>query len=262
MGITLSYASVIVLIPMISMAFESRNLGLAGFWLTVSDVRTLMALKVSFVSALIAAAINSVTGLMIAWVIVRYRFPFRRFIDGLIELPFALPTAVAGISLTVLTTDQGWIGGPLFRLFGWRLAYTQVGIVIALTFITIPFVVRSIQPVLEQLSPDYEEAGLILGASSFTVFRRVILPEIRPALLTGFSLALARGLGEYGSVIFIAGNIPFKTEIAPLVIMSKLEQFNYDQATAVALIMLSLSFVIMFVVNRIQVRSASFAGEK
>jgi sulfate transport system permease protein len=186
----------------------------------------------------------------------------RRFIDGLIELPFALPTAVAGISLTVLTTNKGWIGKPFFDLLGVRIAYTQVGIIVALTFITIPFVVRSIQPVLEQLSPDYEEAGLILGASNIVVFFRIVLPEILPALLTGFSLAFARGLGEYGSVIFIAGNIPFKTEIAPLVIMSKLEQYNYDQATAVALLMLIASFIIMFIVNRLQVKSATYAGEK
>jgi sulfate transport system permease protein len=180
----------------------------------------------------------------------------------LIELPFALPTAVAGISLTVLTTDQGWVGKPLFELLGIRIAYTQLGIILAITFVTIPFVVRSVQPVLEQLSPDFEDAGLILGASDLRVFFKIILPEILPALLTGFSLAFARGLGEYGSVIFIAGNIPFKTEIAPLVIMSKLEQFNYDQATAVALLMLTASFAIMFAVNRLQVKSASYAGEK
>jgi sulfate transport system permease protein len=262
MGVTLTYASLIVLIPMASLAATSRDLGLAGLWRVVTDARTLVSLKVSFLCSLAGALINAVAGLVLAWVLVRYRFPLRRFIDGLIELPFALPTAVAGISLTVLTTDKGWVGRPLFELLGLKIAYTQLGIVTAITFITIPFVVRTVQPVLEQLSPDYEEAGLILGAGPSTVFLRIILPEILPALLTGFSLAFARGLGEYGSVIFIAGNIPFRTEIAPLVIMSKLEQFNYDEATAVALVMLVASFVIMFIVNRIQVRAASFAGEK
>jgi sulfate transport system permease protein len=262
MGVTLSYASLIVLVPMASLALMTRSLGPAGFWRVISDTRTLAALKVSFVCSLAGALINAVAGLALAWVIVRYRFPMRRFIDGLIELPFALPTAVAGISLTVLTTDKGWVGRPLFELLGVKVAYTEIGIITAITFITIPFVVRSVQPVLEQLSPDYEEAGLILGAGPARVFFSIILPEILPALLTGFSLAFARGLGEYGSVIFIAGNIPFRTEIAPLVIMSKLEQFNYDEATAVALLMLVASFVIMFMVNRIQVRAASFAGEK
>jgi sulfate transport system permease protein len=262
MGVTLAYASLIVLIPMASLAVMSTDLGLAGFWRTVTDMRTLAALKVSFVCSLAGAIINGVLGLVLAWVLVRYRFPMRRFIDGLIELPFALPTAVAGISLTVLTTDKGWLGKPLFELMGVKVAYTELGIVMAITFITIPFVVRTVQPVLEQLSPDYEEAGLILGAGPATVFFKIVFPEILPALLTGFSLAFARGLGEYGSVIFIAGNIPFRTEIAPLVIMSKLEQFNYDEATAVALLMLVASFIIMFLVNRIQVRAASFAGER
>ncbi|MDR2350010.1 MAG: sulfate ABC transporter permease subunit CysT [Deltaproteobacteria bacterium] len=262
MGITMSFVGIIVLVPMLSMALESRALGFGGFWRTIVDARTLNACKVSFFASFVGALVNGFGGLMLAWVIVRYRFPFRRFIDGLIELPFALPTAVAGISLTVLTTDKGWIGKPLFELLGVRVAYTQLGIILAITFVTIPFVVRSVQPVLEQLSPDFEEAGMILGASDFAVFFKIILPEILPALLTGFSLAFARGLGEYGSVIFIAGNIPFKTEIAPLVIMSKLEQFNYDQATAIALVMLAASFAIMFVVNRLQVRSATYAGEK
>ncbi|MDR1039825.1 MAG: sulfate ABC transporter permease subunit CysT [Deltaproteobacteria bacterium] len=262
MGVTLSYASLIVLIPMASLVLMSRRLGPEGFWRTVTDARTLAALKVSFLCSLAGALVNLVCGLVLAWVIVRYRFPLRRFMDGLIELPFALPTAVAGISLAVLTSDKGWVGRPLFELLGMKIAYTELGIVTAITFITIPFVVRTVQPVLEQLSPDFEEAGLILGAGPATVFFRIILPEIRPALLTGFSLALARGLGEYGSVIFIAGNIPFRTEIAPLVIMSKLEQFNYEEATAVALLMLVCSFIIMFAVNRIQVHAASFAGEK
>jgi sulfate transport system permease protein len=208
---------------------------------------------------LAAALLNSVFGTMLAWVLVRYRFPGRKLIDGLIELPFAIPTAVAGIALTFLTTDQGWIGKPLADL-GVRVAYTRVGIVVALTFITLPFVVRSIQPILEELSPDYEEAGRTLGASSARIFFQIIFPELRPALLTGFSLAFARGLGEYGSVIFIAGNKPFQTEIAPLMIVTRLEEFQYGQATAVALVMLAASFVIMFLVNRVQIRAARFAG--
>ncbi|MDR2406228.1 MAG: sulfate ABC transporter permease subunit CysT [Deltaproteobacteria bacterium] len=261
LGITMSYLSIIVLIPLISLSFEATHLGFGGFFKTITDTRTLIACKVSFLCSLAGALINSVTGLILAWVITRYRFPLRRLIDGLIELPFALPTAVAGISLTVLTTDKGWIGKPLFDLFGIKIAYTQLGIIVAITFITIPFVVRSIQPVLEQLSRDYEDAGLLLGASPCRIFFQIILPEIKPALLTGFSLAFARGLGEYGSVIFIAGNLPFKTEIAPLVIMSKLEQFNYDQATAVAILMLFFSFTIMFMVNRIQARISFFTGE-
>jgi sulfate transport system permease protein len=261
LGITMSYLSIIVLIPMISLAVESSGLGVRGFWDTVTDTRTLIACRVSFLCSLAGALVNAVFGLILAWVITRYRFPLRRLIDGLIELPFALPTAVAGISLTVLTTDNGWLGKPVFDLFGIRIAYTQLGIILAITFITIPFVVRSIQPVLEQLSRDYEDAGLLLGAGRTRVFFQIVLPEIKPALLTGFSLAFARGLGEYGSVIFIAGNIPFQTEIAPLVIMSKLEQFNYDQATAVAVLMLFFSFTIMFFVNRLQAKISRFTGE-
>ncbi|MDR2339672.1 MAG: sulfate ABC transporter permease subunit CysT [Deltaproteobacteria bacterium] len=261
LGITLSYMSMIVLIPFMSLSFQATKLGFGGFLRAVTDPRTLAACKVSFLCAFVGALINSVMGLILAWVITRYRFPFRKLIDGLIELPFALPTAVAGISLTVLTTNNGWLGKPLFDLFGLRIAYTRLGIILAITFITIPFVVRSIQPVLERLPRDYEDAGLLLGAGPFTVFRKVILPEIRPALLTGFSLAFARGLGEYGSVIFIAGNMPYRTEIAPLVIMIKLEQFNYGEATAVAVLMLAFSFAIMFVVNRFQARAGFFAGE-
>ncbi|MDR1164749.1 MAG: sulfate ABC transporter permease subunit CysT [Deltaproteobacteria bacterium] len=261
LGVTMSYVSFIVLIPMFSLALESADLGPRGFWRLATDSRTLAAIRVSFLCSLAAALINTVFGLILAWTIVRYRFPFRRLIDGLIELPFALPTAVAGISLTVLTADKGWVGYP-FALLGIKLAYAKIGIIIAITFVTIPFVARAVQPVLERLSPDLEEAGLLLGAGRARIFLKIILPEIFPALLTGFSLAFARGLGEYGSVIFIAGNKPFSTEIVPLIIMSKLEQFNYDQATAVAILTLVASFAIMFAVNRIQTRAALFAGEK
>ncbi|MDR1921753.1 MAG: sulfate ABC transporter permease subunit CysT [Candidatus Adiutrix sp.] len=257
LGLTISFISLVVLIPMLTLVFQSSALGWSGFWKTVLDPRILASFRVSFLCSFIAALINGVFGLILAWVLARYRFPGRRLIDGLIELPFALPTAVAGISLTALYSDKGWIGEPLARL-GLKVAYTPVGIIVALTFITLPFVVRTVQPVLEQLDHVYEEAGRMLGASPTLIFFRVILPEIKPALLTGFALAFARALGEYGSVVFIAGNMPFKTEIAPLMIMIKLEQFNYGEATAVALVMLGASFVIMFIINSIQARSAGF----
>ncbi|MDR1297724.1 MAG: sulfate ABC transporter permease subunit CysT [Deltaproteobacteria bacterium] len=257
MGLTMSYAGFFVLIPMVSMALVTADLSLKEIVKSATDARVLSSYKVSFLCSFLAAAINTVFGTILAWVLVRYRFAGRRLIDGLIELPFALPTAVAGISLTWLTTNKGWIGGPLSKL-GLEIAYTRVGIVVALTFITLPFMVRSIQPVLEQLSPDYEEAGRTLGAGSLTIFRKIILPELKPAMLTGFSLAFARGLGEYGSVIFIAGNKPFQTEIAPLMIVTRLEEFLYGQATAVALFMLAASFIIMFLVNRLQIRASRF----
>jgi sulfate transport system permease protein len=257
MGITMSYVGFFVLIPMISMALQAAQLSFKEIVQVATDARVLSSYKVSFGCSFLAAAINVVFGTILAWVLVRYRFPGRRLIDGLIELPFALPTAVAGIALTSLTTDKGWIGQPLSHL-GISVAYTKVGIVTALTFITLPFMVRSVQPVLEQLSPDYEEAGRTLGAGSFTIFRKIVLPELKPAVMTGFSLALARGLGEYGSVIFIAGNKPFQTEIAPLMIVTRLEEFLYGQATAVAMFMLFASFMIMFMVNRLQIRAARF----
>ncbi|MDR1609183.1 MAG: sulfate ABC transporter permease subunit CysT [Deltaproteobacteria bacterium] len=259
LGVTMSYLSLIVLIPMISLAIQAGEAGWGGFVRAITDQRILSSYKVSFGCSFLAALLNVLFGTLLAWVLVRYRFFGRRLIDGLIELPFAIPTAVAGISLTFLTTDQGWIGKPLASL-GIRVAYTQVGIIVALIFITLPFVVRSIQPILEELSPDYEEAGRTLGAGSARIFFKIILPEIKPALLTGFSLAFARGLGEYGSVIFIAGNKPFQTEIAPLMIVTRLEEFHYEQATAVALVTLLASFIIMFLVNRIQSRAARYAG--
>ncbi|MDR1576996.1 MAG: sulfate ABC transporter permease subunit CysT [Deltaproteobacteria bacterium] len=260
MGLTMSYLGFFVLIPMISLAIQTSHLTWSELFKVATDQRILSSYKVSFGCAFVAAAVNAVFGTMLAWVLTRYRFPGRRLIDGLIELPFALPTAVAGIALTSLTTDKGWIGQPLAAL-GVKIAYTQLGIIVALTFISLPFVVRSIQPVLEELSPDYEEAARTLGASSSAIFFKVILPELKPALMTGFSLAFARGLGEYGSVIFIAGNKPFQTEIAPLMIVTRLEEFLYGQATAIALVMLLASFIIMFLVNRLQLRAASLAGE-
>jgi sulfate transport system permease protein len=260
LGLTLSFVSLMVLIPMSFLVIQASGPGWSGFWKTVVDPRVLASYRISFLCSFLAALINSVFGLLLAWVLVRYRFPGRRIIDGLIELPFALPTAVAGIALTALYSDKGWIGGPFSHL-GVKIAYAPAGIIIALTFVTLPFIVRGVQPVLEQLDPTYEEAGRLLGASQARIFFRVILPEITPALLTGFGLAFARALGEYGSVVFIAGNMPFKTEIAPLVIMGKLEQFNYGEATAVALVMLAASFAIMFGINRIQSRAAGFVGE-
>jgi sulfate transport system permease protein len=260
LGLTMSFLSLLVLIPLCSVVIEASAIGWEGIGKTVLDPRVLAGYRVSFSCAFAAALINCLFGVMLAWVLVRYRFPGRRLLDGLIELPFALPTAVAGIALTALYADKGWIGKPLAGL-GIRIAYTEAGIILALTFISLPFIVRAVQPVLEQLDGMYEEAGRMLGASRGRIFRRIILPEITPALLTGFGLAFARALGEYGSVIFIAGNAPFRTEIAPLLIMSKLEQFNYGEATAVALVMLLVSFAIMFAINLIQSRAAGFVKE-
>ncbi|MDR2055373.1 MAG: sulfate ABC transporter permease subunit CysT [Desulfovibrio sp.] len=260
LGITMTFISMIVLIPMSFLALQTSSLGWSGFWSAALDPRVLAGYEVSFLCSLTAALINCLFGVILAWVLTRYKFPGRRIMDGLIELPFALPTAVAGIALTAICSDKGWIGGALAPL-DIKLAYTRAGIVIALTFITLPFTVRTIQPVLERLDRVYEEAGLMLGASRERVFRKIIFPEITPAILTGFGLAFARGLGEYGSVVFIAGNMPFKTEIAPLLIMSKLEQFNYGEATAVALVMLLVSSVVMFFINCVQSRASSFIKE-
>uniref|UniRef100_UPI0034A06BC4 sulfate ABC transporter permease subunit CysT n=1 Tax=Saccharibacillus sp. CPCC 101409 TaxID=3058041 RepID=UPI0034A06BC4 len=253
MGVTLSMLSLIVMIPLLSIFVVLSDVGPADLWKAISDPQAVAAYKISLLCALAAALVNAVFGTILAWIIVRYRFPGRRILDGLIELPFALPTAVAGIALTTLYADSGWIG-RLFAGIGVKIAYTPVGITIALIFIGIPFVVRSIQPVLEKLDGQYEEAATMLGAGLLRTFRRVVFPEIRPALLTGFGLAFARGLGEYGSVIFIAGNIPYKTQIVPLVIMSKLEQFNYGAATSIALVMIVFSFLTLFAINFIQSR--------
>ncbi len=254
MGITLAMVSMIVLIPMASIIICASDLSLQEFIQIVTAKNVVSGYVVSFSCALIAAIINCIFGVILAWVLVRYEFPGKRFLDGLIELPFALPTAVAGISLTALYSDQGWIGG-IFAKFGIKIAYTKVGITIAMIFIGIPFVVRAIQPVLEKFDPQYEEAASMLGANGSRTFFRVIFPEILPAMLTGFGLALARGIGEYGSVVFIAGNIPYKTQIAPLLIMSKLEQLKYTDATAIALVMLVVSFLILLLLNIIQVHA-------
>jgi sulfate transport system permease protein len=253
LGVTITMLSLIVLIPLGSILLTLSGMSIGDIWREISDKKVVHAYAVSFFCALAAALINSVFGLIIAWVLVRYQFPGKRILDGLIELPFALPTAVAGIALTTVYSDAGWIGS-LFAKAGIKISYTTIGITIALIFIGIPFVVRSVQPVLEKLDLQFEEAAAILGASRTKTFFRVILPELLPALLTGFGLALARGIGEYGSVVFIAGNIPYKTQIAPLLIMGKLEQFNYGGATAIALVMVIFSFILLFFINMISFR--------
>ena len=258
MGITLFMLSVLVLIPLASILISTAQLDLKDFIDIVTSRQIVSGYIVSLSCSFIAALVNAVFGLMLAWVIVRYDFPGRRLMDGLIELPFALPTAVAGISLTYLYSDQGWIGS-IFARVGIKIAYTRIGITIAMIFVGIPFVVRSLQPVLEKLDRQYEEAALMLGAGRTRTFFRVILPELFPALLAGFGLAFARGIGEYGSVVFIAGNIPYKTQIAPLLIMTKLEQYKYADATACALVLLLISFLLMLVINSVQLHMQKFS---
>lgn len=251
MGVTVTIMSIIVLIPLASLVVYTARMDFHDIIATITNPRTLASFRVSFLTSLAASVINTIMGVILAWVLVRYKFPGKRILDGMIELPFALPTAVAGLALANLTTEEGLIG-RIFAPFGIKLAYTTTGITIALIFIGIPFVVRAVQPVLEKLDPSYEEAAGALGASRATIFRRVILPEIIPAALTGFGLALGRCIGEYGSVIFIAGNKPYETEIAPLRIMSELQEFDYSSATAIALVMLIFSFVLLFLVNLVQ----------
>lgn len=251
MGVTITILSIIVLIPLASLILYTSKIGFKEFIDIVTARDVISAYKVSFSCSFIAAFINGIFGIILAWVLVKYEFPGKRFLDGLIELPFALPTAVAGITLTYLYSDKGFIG-KIFDGIGLKIAYTKIGITIAMIFIGIPFVVRTIQPVLKKMDKQYEEAAYMLGASKRRTFFKVILPEIFPAALTGFGLAFARGLGEYGSVVFIAGNIPYKTQIVPLLIMNKLEQFNYSSATALALVMLIVSFLLLFIINTIQ----------
>lgn len=257
MGITLTLLSLIVLIPIASLVINASGMGATKFFSTVTDKRVVSGYTVSFLCAFIAATVNAVFGVILSWVLVRYEFPFKRVVDGLVELPFALPTAVAGIALTTLYADKGMIGSIFYR-WGIPISYTRIGITLAMIFIGIPFVVRTIQPVLEDLDSQYEEAAGILGAGRIRIFFRVIFPEILPALLTGFGLAFARAVGEYGSVVFIAGNTPFKTEIAPLLIMGKLEQYDYEGANAIALVMLAVSFIVLFLINSVQVYTNKF----
>jgi sulfate ABC transporter, permease protein CysT len=253
LGYTIFYLSVIVLIPLSGVFIKTAGMGWADFWHTVWNTRVIAAYKVSFLTALSAAGINAVFGLLIAWVLVRYKFPGKSIIDSLVDLPFALPTAVAGIALTTIYAQNGLIGSKLEPL-GIKVAFTPLGITIALVFIGLPFVVRTVQPILQDLEKDTEEAAVMLGARRWRTFTRIILPEIAPALLTGFALAFARGVGEYGSVVFISGNMPLRTEITPLLIMSKLEQFDYAGATAIALVMLVFSFIALLIINVLQSR--------
>ena len=257
MGVTLAMLSCIVLIPLASIFISVSKISLQEFVEIVTSRQVMSGYMVSFTCAFFAAIINGAFGLVLAWVLVRYDFPGKRIMDWMIELPFALPTAVAGISLTFLYSDQGWIG-QLFDKAGVRIAYTRIGITIAMVFVGIPFVVRSVQPVLAKLDRQYEEAAMMLGAGRWRTFFRVVLPELFPALLAGFGLAFARGIGEYGSVVFIAGNIPYETQIAPLLIMSKLEQFKYSDATAIALVLLLVSFLLMFLINSLQIYMQRF----
>lgn len=257
-GVTVTMLSVIVLIPLASLFLFASKLSFNEFWQVVTNRQIVSGYVVSLSCAFFAALVNVVFGVLLAWVLVRYEFPGRKLMDGLIELPFALPTAVAGISLTSLYSDQGWIGS-LFDKIGVKIAYTRIGITIAMIFIGIPFVVRAVQPVLEKLDREYEEAAMMLGAGKVRTFRKVIFPELCPAVLAGFGLAFARGIGEYGSVVFIAGNIPYKTQIAPLLIMSKLEQFKYSDATAIALVLLLISFVLMLLINSVQIYMQRFS---
>lgn len=246
-GITIAILSIVVLIPLCSLVVFTAKLTPAEFFKTITRPRVLSGYFVSISTAFIASVINVIMGIILAWVLVRYDFRGKKFLDGIIELPFALPTAVAGISLTHLTTTNGWVGEFFYSVFGIKIAYTRTGITIALIFIGIPFVVRSVQPVLEKIDKQYEEAAMILGASRKTTFWKVIFPEILPAIISGFTLAFARSIGEYGSVVFIAGNTPYKTEIAPLLIMSELQEFDYASATSIALVMLAMAFIILSV---------------
>jgi sulfate transport system permease protein len=254
LGFTLLYLSLIVLIPL--SATFARTLTMTGeaFWLTVSSPRVLASLRLTFGASFLAAVVNTFFGLIIAWVLVRYRFPGRRLVDALVDLPFALPTAVAGIALTAIYAKNGWIGSLLEPL-GIKVAFTPLGVLVALVFIGLPFVVRTVQPVLEDLEPELEEAAATLGANRWQTFTRVILPSVLPALATGFALAFARAVGEYGSVIFIAGNMPMISEITPLLIITKLEQYDYAGATALAVLMLSISFLLLLLINFLQWQS-------
>ena len=255
LGFTVLYLSLLVIIPLTALVFKTSTLSWEAFWAAVTTSRVLAAYKLSFGTAFLAACVNAVFGLLLAWVLVRYTFPGRRIIDALVDLPFALPTAVAGITLTALLAQNGWLGKPL-QAIGIKAAYSPLGITLALIFIGLPFVVRTVQPVLEDLEPDCEEAAATLGASRWGTLHSVVMPELTPALLTGFALAFARATGEYGSIVFISGNKPMKTEIAPLLIVSKLEQYDYAGATAIAVVMLVISFTILLGINLLQWRVA------
>jgi len=252
-GYTIFYLSLIVLIPLGALFIKSASLSAADFWATVTDPRVLASFRISFGGAFIAASINVWLGLLIAWVLARYEFPGKSIVDALVDLPFALPTAVAGIALTTVFSVNGWLGGPLARI-GVKVAYTPLGIIVAMIFISLPFLVRTVQPVLEDLEKELEEASATLGANRWQTFRKVIFPVLAPSLFTGFALGFARALGEYGSIVFIAGNMPMKTEITPLLIITKLEQYQYAEATAIAAVTLVISFMLLFAINYVQWR--------
>jgi sulfate transport system permease protein len=260
LGFALTYLSLIVLIPISALILRTTTMSWEKFYLVLTNERVLAALKVSFGASLVAACINALFGLVVAWVLVRYRFPGRRIVDAIVDLPFALPTAVAGIALTAIFAPTGWLG-KYFDAFGIKIAYTWIGIVIALTFIGLPFVVRTLQPVIEEIDRQVEEAAATLGAHRGQTMWQVILPTLLPALLTGFVLSFARAVGEYGSVVFIAGNIPYQTEIAPLLIVIRLEEFDYTGAAAIATIMLAISFTMFLAINVIQAWSRRRFGD-
>jgi sulfate transport system permease protein len=259
LGLSLAYLTLIILIPLSGLAWRSAALGWADFWAIATDPRTVNSLKISFGTAVIAAIVNVIFGTIVAWVLVRYQFPGRRIIDAMVDLTFALATAVAGFALTTLYAPNGWLGVPLSWL-GIKVAYTPLGIIVALVFIGLPFVVRTVQPIMEEIDQEVEEAAATLGASRFQTITRVLAPGLTPAILTGFALAFARGVGEYGSVIFIAGNLPNVSEITPLLIIIRLEEFNYPAATAIAAIMLLISFAMLLVVNLLQTWSRKRYG--
>jgi sulfate/thiosulfate transport system permease protein len=259
LGITCTYLSLMVLLPLATVFTRTADLSWADFCGIVTNPRVLASYRVTFGTSLMAALVNTVFGLLVAWVLVRYRFPGRRVVDAMVDLPFALPTAVAGISLTTLYASNGWVGRYL-EAFGIKVAYTWLGITVALIFIGLPFVVRTVQPVLDDLEVDVEEAAASLGAHRWQTFTRVVFPTVAPALLTGFALAFARAIGEYGSVVFISGNMPMKTEIVPLLIITKLEQYDYAGATAVALVMLVASFTLLLAINLMQWAARRRAG--
>jgi sulfate transport system permease protein len=261
LGFTLAYLSLIVLIPLSAVFIKASHMGWESFLHAVTSPRVVASYKLSFGASLLAAAINVVFGLMLAWGLVRYTFPGKKLVDALIDLPFALPTAVAGISLTALYAKNGWLGQYLDPL-GIQVAFTPLGVLVALIFIGLPFVVRTVQPILEDLDAEFEEAAASLGATRLQTFRRVVLPTLVPALLTGFALAFARAVGEYGSVIFIAGNIPLVSEITPLMIITKLEQYDYEGATAVASVMLIFSFILLLIINGLQAWTSRRSGRE
>jgi sulfate transport system permease protein len=259
-GVTCTWLGLVVLLPLSTIALKTSTLGWSGFWAVVTSPRALASFKLSIGASLLAAAVNLVLGVLLAWVLVRYRFPLRSLADAIVDLPFALPTAVSGIALTAVWASNGWLGKPLAAL-GVKVAFAPAGVLLALVFIGLPFVVRTVQPVLEDLDRDVEEAAAVLGAGRGETFLRVLLPSIAPAALTGFALAFARALGEYGSVVFISGNMPMRTEITPLLIMTKLEQFDYAGATALASVMLGGSFLVLLALNRLQAWAAARTGQ-